>query len=119
MLSLCIHSYGQLWMWPYGYTKHEAPSNIEEIKRLGVKASDTAKKVHGTVFTPQNSSTLCNIFKDTKILFFLISDQSAGTSRDWYKDILGSRFVYTLELREAFKNKKYGIFHMLVDPPPI
>ena len=29
-----------------------------------------------------------------------ILDRSSGTSRDWYKDVLGSRFVYTLELRD-------------------
>ena len=59
VLSLCIHSFGKLWMWPYGYSKHAVPENLDEIKELGIIATKALKNVHGTNFTLQKSSSLC------------------------------------------------------------
>ncbi|KAK1336591.1 hypothetical protein QTO34_002624 [Cnephaeus nilssonii] len=44
---LTIHSYGQLILMPYGYTKNK-PSNYEELIQVGQKAANALKAKHGT-----------------------------------------------------------------------
>ena len=34
ILSTCVHSYGQLYLWPYGYDYEKYPSNYKEIVSL-------------------------------------------------------------------------------------
>ena len=34
VLGLALHSYSQLWLWPYGYSEDERPKNYEEIVSL-------------------------------------------------------------------------------------
>ncbi len=31
ILALCLHSYSQLWMYPYGYATGVFPDNVKEI----------------------------------------------------------------------------------------
>jgi hypothetical protein len=31
ILALCLHSYSQLWMYPYGYATGALPQNVKEI----------------------------------------------------------------------------------------
>ena len=31
ILALCLHSYSQLWMYPYGYKTGAVPENVKEI----------------------------------------------------------------------------------------
>ena len=31
ILALCLHSYSQLWMYPYGYKTGALPENVKEI----------------------------------------------------------------------------------------
>ena len=34
ILALCLHSYSQLWMYPYGYATGVFPDNVKEIVSL-------------------------------------------------------------------------------------
>ena len=56
-----IHSYSQLWLWPYGYDYNALPDNWQEIKKLAEDAADALYQVHGTVFDPINSADLCKL----------------------------------------------------------
>ena len=47
-------------MWPFGYSKHAVPKNVEELQELAEIVAKAIKSVHGTIFTLQNSSALCN-----------------------------------------------------------
>merc|ERR1711923_191253 len=86
VLSQCFHSYSQLWLWPYGYDYGAYPENREELEQLSIDACDALFQVHGTVFDPINSADLY---------------PASGAADDWYKGVLGSRFAFTVELRDT------------------
>jgi len=86
VLGHCIHSYSQLWLWPYGYAYNAYPPNKDEIKKLAEDAADALYRVHGTVFDPINSAELY---------------PAAGASDDWYRGGLGARYSFTTELRDT------------------
>merc|ERR1719369_735236 len=86
VLGHCIHSYSQLWLWPYGYDYNAVPDNWQEIKKLAEDAADALYQVHGTYFDPINSADLY---------------PAAGASDDWYKGGLGTRYAFTTELRDT------------------
>jgi len=86
VLSTCFHSYSQLILWPYGYAYNAYPDNYREIEDLAIDAADALYQVHGTVFDPINSADLY---------------PAAGAADDWYKGVLGSRFTFTVELRDT------------------
>uniref|UniRef100_A0A8C5LC61 Carboxypeptidase O n=1 Tax=Jaculus jaculus TaxID=51337 RepID=A0A8C5LC61_JACJA len=86
---LTIHSYGQLILTPYGYTKNKS-SNHEELIQVGQKAANALKAKHGTNYRVGSSADI----------LYAVS----GSSRDWARDI-GIPFSYTFELRD---NGTYG-----------
>jgi len=87
VLAQSLHSYSQLWLWPYGYENGGPyPENVEEIRGLADDAVKALEAVHGTVFDPINSADLY---------------PAAGASDDWYKGVLKARFAYTVELRDT------------------
>merc|ERR1712156_872028 len=86
VLGHSIHSYSQLWLWPYGYAYNAYPPNKAEIKKLAEDAADALYQVHGTVFDPINSAELY---------------PAAGASDDWYRGGLGTRYSFTTELRDT------------------
>ncbi|KAM5228732.1 carboxypeptidase O [Ctenodactylus gundi] len=86
---LTMHSYGQLILTPYGYTKNKS-SNHEELIQVGQKAANALKAKHGANYRVGSSAD---------ILYY-----TSGSSRDWARDI-GIPFSYTFELRD---NGTYG-----------
>ncbi|XP_025785550.1 carboxypeptidase O [Puma concolor] len=86
---LTMHSFGQLILTPYGYTKNKS-SNHEELIQVGQKAANALKEKHGTNYRVGSSAD---------ILY-----ATSGSSRDWARDI-GIPFAYTFELRD---NGTYG-----------
>jgi len=87
VLAQCLHSYSQLWLWPFGYENGGPyPENVDEIRGLADDAVKALEAVHGTVFENINSADLY---------------PAAGASDDWYKGVLKARFAYTIELRDT------------------
>jgi len=86
VLGHCMHSYSQLWLWPYGYAYNAYPENYQEIKKLAEDAADAVYQVHHTYFDPINSADLY---------------PAAGASDDWYRGGLGVRYAFTTELRDT------------------
>ncbi|XP_043429306.1 carboxypeptidase O [Prionailurus bengalensis] len=86
---LTMHSFGQLILTPYGYTKNKS-SNHEELIQVGQKAANALKEKHGTNYRVGSSAD---------ILY-----ATSGSSRDWARD-MGIPFSYTFELRD---NGTYG-----------
>ncbi|XP_023397824.1 carboxypeptidase O [Loxodonta africana] len=80
-----MHSYGQLILAPYGYTKNKS-SNHEELIEVGEKAANALKAKHGMTYRVGSSAD---------ILY-----STSGSSRDWARDI-GIPFSYTFELRDT------------------
>ncbi|KAL1919542.1 uncharacterized protein VTP21DRAFT_2235 [Calcarisporiella thermophila] len=81
-----IHSYSQLWMWPYGYKCSGTPPNGANIEKAGRRAAQALQSVHGTQFT---SGPICTTIY-----------QASGSTVDWAVDKAGVAYPYTLELRD-------------------
>jgi hypothetical protein len=84
-LFITLHTYGQLWMAPYGYTT-DLPENYESMERVGLAAVETIRNTSGKEYRFGSASS---------ILY-----QSSGTSRDWAAGVPRIPYVYTLELRD-------------------
>jgi hypothetical protein len=82
---LTLHSYGKLWMAPWGYTK-DRPETAPELDRVGLCGVAALEAVNGVSFTYGSAS---------QILY-----ESSGTSRDWAYAVPEIPYVYTIELRE-------------------
>lgn len=98
ILGHSIHSYSQLWLWPYGFDYTSRPDNWREIKQLAEDASAALQEIHGTYFDPINSADLY---------------PAAGASDDWYRGELNTRYSFTTELRDT------GLYGFLLPPSQI
>jgi carboxypeptidase A2 len=83
-LFITLHTYGQLFMTPWGYTQTK-PADYIEMMRVGQAAVTAIRETHGTIYTLGAAS---------EILY-----ESSGTSRDWAKGVPQIPYVYTIELR--------------------
>lgn len=84
---LDIHSFSQLWMWPWGYTEELVPARDARAQaRCGVAAADALYKVHNTSFTTGPiASTIYQV---------------GGSSVDWTYGRLNITHSYAVELRD-------------------
>jgi murein tripeptide amidase MpaA len=83
---ITLHSYSQLWMTPWGYTR-DLPENYAEMMRVANKSVSALTAVHGTSYEAGSAAN---------ILY-----ESEGTSRDWAKGVPNITYVYTIELRDT------------------
>jgi hypothetical protein len=80
-----LHTYGQLYMSPFGYTT-QLPPNYDAMERVGRSAVQAIFDVHGERYQ----------FGAASVILYA----SSGTSRDWAAGVPLIPFVYTLELRD-------------------
>ncbi|CAL4088000.1 unnamed protein product [Meganyctiphanes norvegica] len=88
-LVLSLHSYGQVLMYPWGWTADPAP-DTEAMKKMGDIFAGGARERHGSTYEVVNSAGG----------FYYAS----GATDDWAKGKLNSKYVYTLELRDGGKH---------------
>ncbi|EDX06105.1 GD10206 [Drosophila simulans] len=81
---IALHSYSQMLMFPYGYTK-ERVSNYDDLQEFGKKASAAIKAESGRDYVSGS-------------LFETIYPSSGG-SMDWAHSEAGIPIAYTFELR--------------------
>jgi murein tripeptide amidase MpaA len=79
---MTYHSYGQLILYPWGYT-YDPPPDDQLLNNMSQDMADLIQDVHGEVYTPMQSSYL-----------YITS----GTTDDWSYGELGT-FGFTIELR--------------------
>ncbi|XP_012270225.1 carboxypeptidase B-like isoform X2 [Orussus abietinus] len=82
---LTLHSYSQMWLVPWSYTRAK-PSDYSELVNVAKKAADATAKIHGTRYKVGSSSELLHPI--------------SGASDDWAKAIAGIKYSYTMELRD-------------------
>jgi len=82
---ITTHSYSQLFMTPYGYTKN-LTSDYPELETLGLGFAEAVFSEYGTEYRVGSAAN---------ILY-----ESSGSSRDWAKGEGGFKYVYTIELRD-------------------
>ncbi|XP_065567648.1 carboxypeptidase B-like [Artemia franciscana] len=83
---LTVHSYGQYWLTPWGWTS-DYPEDYPELFALASDAVDALTAVEGTRYTIETS---------TNALYM-----ATGGSDDWAKGGAGVKYSYTLELRDT------------------
>ncbi|XP_035685603.1 carboxypeptidase B-like [Branchiostoma floridae] len=86
---LSLHSYGQLWMYPYGYNATKTPTDIKEHVKLSEIATAAIRRVNGKQYRHGRA---------TDVLF-----EAAGCSDDWAYDKAGIVHSYTIELRDTWE----------------
>lgn len=84
---LSVHSYGQYWLYPWGYTSNVTPDD-KELNRVAKAAVAALNKV-----TP---STKYTIGTSTNVLY-----AAAGGADDWSYGNASAKFSYTVELRDT------------------
>lgn len=86
MVYLTVHSYGQYWLTPWGYTS-DYPADYDQLYDLAVRAVDKLTALYGTQYT---------IGTSTNVLYV-----ASGGSDDWAKGGAGIPYSYTVELRDT------------------
>ncbi|KAK8397433.1 hypothetical protein O3P69_004877 [Scylla paramamosain] len=83
---LSLHSFSQLWMYPWGFTS-SLPHDWRDLDHLAREAVTALTGVHGTSY---------QIGSLSRILYPV-----GGSSQDWAKGIGGIKYSYILELRDT------------------
>ncbi|CAJ0576120.1 unnamed protein product, partial [Mesorhabditis spiculigera] len=82
---LTLHTYAQLWIYPFSHQEVTYPKDIDELKRTARKAVSRLENVYGTVYRMGTGA-------DTLA-------PASGGSDDWAKSKMHVKFVYLIELR--------------------
>ncbi|CAF0950632.1 unnamed protein product [Rotaria sordida] len=83
---LTFHSYGQYWIYPWGFALY-MPDDYIELKNKAQIGSEALKRVNGTLYKIGSAANLLY--------------ESAGGSDDWAKGVGKIKYVYTVELRPS------------------
>ncbi|CAL8071091.1 unnamed protein product [Orchesella dallaii] len=82
---LTFHSYGQLWLTPWGYTAGAYPEDHEEQISLGKAATEALAEINGTQYTYGTGAD---------VLY------GVGGASDDYAKISGIKYSVTVEMRD-------------------
>ncbi|KAK4149364.1 hypothetical protein C8A00DRAFT_47011 [Chaetomidium leptoderma] len=85
------HSFGQLVMYPYGYSCKKKLPPFSAAGWLVGELAEAMGKVHGTKY---KAGTACGLLYPT-----------SGDSADYAYEVLGADYAYTVELRPGLRNK--------------
>lgn len=84
-LYLTFHSYGNLMLHPFGYSAHHIPSNVDELKKVGLLFSKSIENAGGASYSVGTSAIL----------------YPAPGSDDWFYGYIGVPLAFTVELPEG------------------
>lgn len=82
-----LHSFGQLWMFPYGYTDLPAP-DYDTLMNISLRAKEAIRSVQGTVYRVGSIS---------KTIY-----QVSGSSVDWVYEAMHVTKSFALELQPSW-----------------
>lgn len=86
LMYLSLHSYSQLILTPWGWTK-DLPKDYPDMERVAKSAAQALNSKYGTNYTVGSS---------TNVLY-----EAAGGSDDWAHGVAGIKYSYTMELRDT------------------
>ncbi|MDK2413314.1 M14 family zinc carboxypeptidase, partial [Aphanizomenon sp. 202] len=95
---LTLHSYSQLFMYPFGHTL-DLPGDCEELDRVAKLAVEALTADNGNDYEYGSCSSILYL--------------DAGSSRDYVKGVAEVPYVYTIELRDQ------GYYGFLLPPEQI
>jgi len=83
---ITLHSYSQLILTPWGWTK-DLPDAYTDMEKVALSAARALKSLYGTEYTVGSS---------TRVLY-----EASGGSDDWAHGAAGIKYSYTVELRDT------------------
>ncbi|KJH41969.1 shTK domain protein [Dictyocaulus viviparus] len=93
---ITLHSYAQLWIYPFSHAQQNYPEDISELRRTARRAINRLHRQYGTEYRMGTGA-------DT------LSPASGG-SDDWAKSS-GIKYVYLVELRPEYELSNGFILH--------
>ncbi|XP_033123520.1 carboxypeptidase B-like [Anneissia japonica] len=81
-----FHSYGQMWMSPWGYTENSRPDDFDDQNNLLADAVAAVVAAYGTNYTHGPIANTMYV--------------ASGNSVDWTYGALGITYSYVVELRD-------------------
>ncbi|PAV81627.1 hypothetical protein WR25_17483 [Diploscapter pachys] len=94
---ITLHSYAQLWIYPYSHQEGNYPDDVNDLRRTARKAITKLARMYGTQYRMGTGA-------DTLA-------PASGGSDDWAKGTLGVKYVYLIELRPQFELSNGFILH--------
>ncbi|CAI2312776.1 unnamed protein product [Caenorhabditis sp. 36 PRJEB53466] len=92
-----LHSYAQLWIYPYSHKEQSYPEDIGELRKTARKAINRLSRVYGTNYRMGTGADTLS--------------PAAGGSDDWAKSALSVKYVYLIELRPQMELSNGFILH--------
>ncbi|EFO89104.1 hypothetical protein CRE_14913 [Caenorhabditis remanei] len=92
-----LHSYAQLWIYPYSHEEQNYPEDIGELRKTARKAINRLSRVYGTNYRMGTGADTLS--------------PAAGGSDDWAKSALAVKYVYLIELRPQMELSNGFILH--------
>jgi hypothetical protein len=84
---ITLHSFSQIWMYPYGHEYNKKAEDWQDLKAVADKASRQLASLYGTNYVVDTGAN--SLYP------------AAGGSDDWSKGVGHVKFVYLLELRPS------------------
>ncbi|XP_013407418.1 carboxypeptidase B-like [Lingula anatina] len=93
-IYISLHSYGNLWLTPWGYTRN-LPGDYDELLRIANIAAAAILAVRGEEYLTGSAAGL-------------LSYLAAGGSRDWAKGKAGIKYSYSVELSPSIRTADWS-----------
>ncbi|KAM3721004.1 putative carboxypeptidase suro-1 [Dirofilaria immitis] len=84
---MTLHTYSQLWIYPYSNMRHAYSSDINDLRAVAKKAVESLRKLYGTKYEYGTGPEVIYAF--------------SGGSSDWVKATANVKYSYTIELRPS------------------
>jgi len=82
---ITLHSYSQIWMYPYGHDYNNYPPDVNELRDVALRAANKVESFYGTRYVVDTGANALY--------------PASGGSDDWSKGKAGIKYVYLIELR--------------------
>ncbi|KAK6107080.1 Zinc carboxypeptidase family protein [Brugia pahangi] len=84
---ITLHTYSQLWIYPYSHAANTYSSDIDELKAVAKEGVNSLMKLYGTEYQYGTGPEVIYAF--------------SGGSSDWAKQSANVKYSYTIELRPS------------------
>ncbi|KAL3998933.1 Zinc carboxypeptidase family protein [Acanthocheilonema viteae] len=84
---LSLHTYSQLWIYPYSHAKNTYSSDVNDLIAVAHDAVNSIKKLYGTKYDYGTGPEVIYAF--------------SGGSSDWVKQATSAKYSYIIELRPS------------------
>ncbi|VDN25633.1 unnamed protein product [Gongylonema pulchrum] len=85
---ITLHTYSQIWVYPYSNKKFAYSPDVDELKEVAKKAVESLGKLYGTQYRYGTGPETIYAY--------------AGGSADWVKETAHVKYSYTVELRPSY-----------------